>query len=159
MGRPEKPVPAHVEPEAASQEVLDEEPASVIEPEEESDGAAISKAAAVRDALAKGNDSPEAGIGYLHSVYGIEMTRQTFSSYKAQEKARQAKRQSEEPNAEPANGGPKPKAPLVEGYVAPPEKPRAADGEADLLASLEALKPLVASLGVEKVKRPAELLG
>jgi hypothetical protein len=158
MGRPEKPVPAHVEPEAASQEVLDEEPASVIEPEEESDGASISKAAAVRDALAKGNDSPEAGIGYLHSVYGIVMTRQMFSSYKAQEKARQAKKQAAAPaKAEPAKRGPKPREAAA--VAAPSPVVRKANGQADLLDALTAMKPLIAQYGAEQVKKMVDLLG
>ena len=47
---------------------------------------------------------------------------------------------------------------MGEGYVAPPEKPRAVTGETDLLAAMEAMKPLVAALGAEKVKRIADLL-
>ena len=50
----------------------------------------------------------------------------------------------------------KPKA-AVEGYLAPPLKP-SADGEAALLAAMEAMKPLVAALGADKVKRIADLL-
>ena len=48
---------------------------------------------------------------------------------------------------------------LVEGYIAPPPRQPATGSRPDLLEFLEALKPLVVSLGVEKVKRLAELLG
>jgi hypothetical protein len=41
----------------------------------------------------------------------------------------------------------------------PPPKQPANGSKPDLIESLEALKPLVASLGVERVKRLAELLG
>ena len=64
--------------------------------------------------------------------------------------------------AEPAakgKPGRKPKESLsqgVDGYLATP--PQAANGEADLLAAMEAMKPLVAALGADKVKRIADLL-
>ena len=57
--------------------------------------------------------------------------------------------------------GRKPKAApgqAVEGYLAPPPKPQASGGESDLLAAMEAMKPLVAALGADKVKRIADLL-
>jgi hypothetical protein len=57
--------------------------------------------------------------------------------------------------------GRKPKADsqTVEGHVAPPLKPRAVDAQPDLLTAMEAMKPLVDSLGKEQVKRILELLG
>jgi len=45
--------------------------------------------------------------------------------------------------------------PKVEGAVAPP-KPA---GEGDLLDAIEAMKPLIASLGADKVHRLVDLLG
>jgi hypothetical protein len=78
MGRPKKSAPKHVEPEDESQEALEEFEA---EEEAETTGKAISKAAAVRDALEQGEDSPEDGTAYIKKIHGIEMTRQTFSSY------------------------------------------------------------------------------
>lgn len=46
----------------------------------------------------------------------------------------------------------------VEGYLAPPPQ-HPASGETDLLDAMEAMKPLVASLGKEQVKRIVDLLG
>jgi hypothetical protein len=158
MGRPKKSAVKHIEPEDEVQESPEEEPTVVFEPEEESDGASISKAAAVRDALAKGIDSPEAGIGYLNSVYGIVMTRQTFSSYKAQQKARDAKKQAAAPaKVQPAKRGPKPR----EALAAPAQSPvvQKANGQADLLDALTAMKPLIAQYGAAKIKQMVDLLG
>ena len=53
--------------------------------------------------------------------------------------------------------GRKPKA--VEGVLSAPKRARSSNDEADLIAAMEALKPLVASLGVDRVKRLTELLG
>jgi hypothetical protein len=47
--------------------------------------------------------------------------------------------------------------PAGEGYLAPPKIE--AKGDVDLIEALEAMKPLVASLGAEKVKRLVDLLG
>jgi hypothetical protein len=152
-----KSAPKHVEPEEESQELPEEEP----ETEEEATGKAISKAAAVRDALEQGEESPEDGVAYIKKIHGIEMTRQTFSSYKAQEKSRQAKKQEAAPKAKPGRKPREVAAPsqAVEGYLAPPSKPPVVAGETDLLAAMEAMKPLVASLGADKVKRIVDLLG
>lgn len=157
MGRPKKSAPKYVEPEGESQELPEEEPD--IEAEE-TGGKAISKAAAVRDALEQGEDGPEDGVAYIKKIHGIEMTRQSFSSYKAQEKARQAKKSGKPAPAAEAKPGRKPKAasPAAEGYLAPPPKPTPAGGS-DLLDAMEAMKPLVASLGKEQVKRIVDLLG
>ena len=43
--------------------------------------------------------------------------------------------------------------------MAPPLKPRAVDAQPDLLTAMEAMQPLVDSLGKEQVKRILELLG
>jgi hypothetical protein len=112
----------------------------------------VSKAEGVRQALAAGKESPEDGVAYLLDNFGIVMDRQTFSSNKAQEKARQAKKAGAAPTGKP---GRKPKI-TVEGYLAPPTKPR---GDGDLLETLEALKPLLASHGADKLHRLVDLLG
>jgi hypothetical protein len=158
MGRPKKTAPKHVEPEDESQEAPEEEP-EVEEDEPEASGKAISKAAAVRDALEQGEDSPEDGVTFIKKVHGIEMTRQTFSSYKAQEKARQAKKgvSKGKPGRKPKAVAPVPKAPLVEGFVAPPEKPKAV-GEPDVLLALEGVKELVSQFGADRVKKMVDLL-
>jgi hypothetical protein len=80
-----------------------------------------------------------------------------WSSYKAQQKARDAK-SSDAPKGKP---GRKPKAApsqAVEGYLAPPPKSVPAGGD-DLIESLETLKPLIAQYGADKVKRLVDLLG
>ena len=151
MGRPKKSVPKHVEPEEESQEILEEEP--------EAEEKTISKAAAVRDALEQGEESPEDGVAYIEKVHGIEMTRQTFSSYKAQQKARDAKKGASKgkPSRKPRQVAESSQA--IDGYLAPPPKPAPSGGQPDLIEAMEAMKPLVASLGAEKVKRLVDLLG
>lgn len=52
---------------------------------------------------------------------------------------------------------PKTAAPAVEGNLAPP--PPAPTGGSDLPDAIEAIKPLVARLGEEQVKRIVDLLG
>jgi hypothetical protein len=154
VGRPKKSVPAHVEPEDASQEIPDEEPARVIEL------SAISKADAVRAALSAGKELPGDIHDFVLSKFGHDIPKQTISSYKAQEKARQEKKAAAAPKAEPAKRGPKPKAAApaaVEGYVAPPAKPKAA-GEPDVLLALEGVKELMATYGADKVRRIVDLL-
>jgi hypothetical protein len=112
----------------------------------------VSKAEAVREALAAGKEMPEEGVAYLLDHFGIVMDRQTFSSNKSQEKAREAKKAEAAPKGKP---GRKPKA-AVEGYLAPPPKAR---GNGDVLETLEALKPLIASHGAQKLHRLVDLLG
>ena len=84
-------------------------------------------------------------------IFGIEMSKPHFSAVKSQLKKREGGGAA--PKGRP---GRKPKA-AVEGYLAPPKV--VPTGEGDLLEALEAMKPLVARLGVEKVKRIVDLLG
>jgi len=137
MGRPKKAKPA--EPETA--------------PEAAPATSTISKAEAVRQALSAGMETPEDGTGFIKSNYGIEISKQMWSSYASQQKARDSKKADGAPKGKP---GRKPRA-TVEGYLAPP--PKKATGEADLLETLEALKPLIASHGADRVKRLVDLLG
>ena len=61
---------------------------------------------------------------------------------------------------ERAKRGRKPKAAApaaIEGYVAPPEKPKAA-GEPDVLLALEGVKGLVDTYGADKIRRIVDLL-
>jgi hypothetical protein len=92
--------------------------------------------------------------------FGHDIPNQMVSSYKAQEKARQAKKEAAAPKAEPAKRGLKPKAatPVVDGYVAPPVKPKAAS-EPDMLLALEGIKELVGQFGAEKLKRMVDIIG
>jgi hypothetical protein len=112
----------------------------------------ITKSEAVRRALADGVDQPADGVAYVRDNFGLELSPTHFSAVKS---THLKKQQGE--SAPKGKPGRKPKA-AVEGYLAPPPKP-AADGETDLLAAMEAMKPLVASLGADKVKRIVDLLG
>jgi hypothetical protein len=107
----------------------------------------VTKAQAVRDALADGLDGLDEIVKFAKSRYGLEVTKQQASIYKSKEKMK---------SAASLKRGRKPK-PAVEGYIAPPKSTPKDD--ADLLDAMEAMKPLVASLGAEKVKRIVDLLG
>ncbi len=109
------------------------------------------KTEAVRMAIAAGFGSPQVGSGYIQSQFGMDVSPQHFSSTKSQLKTKELE-------DTPARKSKADSSKDVEGYVALPAKP-AAGGEEELLAALEAMKPLVASLGAEKVKRLADLLG
>lgn len=129
MGRPKKPAKSTPTAKSESgQETHDKEP--------------VSKADAVRAALAKGLDSLDDIEGFVKSQYGLEISRQMLSSYKAQQRAREAKKAG----GEPAKRGPKPKAAASSG------------GDGDILSALEALKPLIASQGAEKLHRLIDVL-
>jgi hypothetical protein len=111
----------------------------------------VSKTEAVRQAIAEGLNSPGDIAAFAKSKYGLEIPKPQVSAYKAQAKKKAAGGGS---NGKP---GRNPKA-SVEGYLAPPPK-IVPTGEGDLLDALEAMKPLVASLGKEKVHRLVDLLG
>ena len=102
----------------------------------------ISKTEAIRRALAEGYESPEAGTDYILKTFGLEIGRQHFSSTKSQLKSKEGKKKP----------GRKPRA-VVEGYLAPPSS-----GGPELLDAIEAMKPLVANLGPDQVKRIVDLL-
>jgi hypothetical protein len=110
-----------------------------------------SKSDAVRMAIAAGFDGPQVGAGYIQSQFGLDVSPEHFSAVKSADKKKVL---TEVPKSKPRR---KSKA-EVEGYLAPPPKPQG-DGEADLLAAMEAMKPLVEQLGAEKVKRIVDLLG
>jgi hypothetical protein len=112
--------------------------------------AAVSKSEAARTAIAEGIEAPQDAVAFIKTRFGIVMDPQHFSAVKSQMKKKEG--------VPPAKRGRKPKSQAVEGYLAPPPNPRA-DGDATLLAAMETMKPLVASLGVAKVKKLAELLG
>ena len=119
-----------------------EEPAEAAAPKE-----TVSKAEAVRQAIAAGMDTPADGVEFIKAHYGIEMPRPMWSSYVSQAKAREQKK-----SGEPAKRGPKPK------LAATAPEPAPANGDGDLLSALEALKPLIASQGAEKLHRLIDVL-
>ena len=107
MGRPKKSAPVLHEPEEdISQEVPDEEPARVID-ENEADntvesGGSISKAQAVRNAMAKGLEKPGAIAEFAKTRYGLDIAKQQVSAYKSQAKNREKKQGGEDPAEAPA---------------------------------------------------------
>jgi hypothetical protein len=153
MAKKKSAAPKHVEPEDESQESPEEEPETEETDSTSSHGKAISKAEAIRRVIADGIDNPSVGSQEIKKRFGIDVTPQHFSATKAQMKSKQGG-----PKGKP---GRKPKgatSQAVEGYLAPPPKPAPAGGS-ELLDAMEAMKPLVASLGKEQVKRIVDLLG
>lgn len=98
-----------------------------------------SKSDAVRMAIAAGFDGPQVGAGYIQSQFGLDVSPEHFSAVKSADKKKVL---TDEPKGKP---GRKPKD--------------ATNGEVDLLAAIETMKPLVAALGADKVKKIADLLG
>lgn len=111
-------------------------------------GGKITKSEAVRRAIAAGAEQPAEGVPYIRDNFGLEITPTHFSAVKTAEKKKGAIKIRRRPGRRTA---------AVEGYLAPPPKP--VGDESELIAAMEAMKPLVASLGAEKVKRLADLLG
>jgi hypothetical protein len=154
MGRPKKSVPVHIEPEDESQEAPEEEPVKALEslPKD-----AVSQSNAARAALDAGYEKPAEAVKYIKDTFGIEMNPQYFSAIKTRTKGAPAAKKAAPAKPESAKRGPKAKAPLVEGYVAPPEKPKAA-AEPDVLLALEGVKELVDTYGADKIRRIVDLL-
>jgi hypothetical protein len=117
----------------------------------------MSKAEAIRRALAAGHEGPQEGTAYIHREFGIEVAPQHFSATKSQIKSREGPKKAKvKPGRKPKAAAP---SQAVDGYLARPPKPSATGDQTDLLAAMEAMKPLVAALGADKVKRIADLLG
>jgi hypothetical protein len=153
MGRPRKvmnPSPAPIEPEEESQEVpeVDEEGVPGITGEK-----GMNKSKAARAAIDAGYEKPVEAVGYIKRQFGIDLNPQHFSSIKSNYRRSQGEAK---PVRKAEARTPSKQATAVEGYVAPPPNP--ADG-GDLLDTLEALKPLIAQHGAEKLKRMVDLLG
>ncbi|QDV34879.1 hypothetical protein [Tautonia plasticadhaerens] len=165
-----KAAPKHVEPEDESQDLPeDQAELEATEPDDQDEpvtgGKAISKAEAIRRSLAAGHDGPQEGTAYIRREFGIEITPQHWSATRSQMKSRAAKKGNGGGDAPKPKGRPgrKPREAAtkgVEGYLAPPpqQKP-AVGGQGELLAAMEAMKPLVDSLGKDQVKRIVDLLG
>ena len=145
--------------------------ASTTQTEGESQAAGekpITKADAIRRTLAEGVTDAHAGVAHIKTHFGLDVSPGHFAASKSKEKA---------PAGEPATAAPrrgrppgktntvtvkvkrgrKPKA-AVEGYLAPPPK-SSAEPTGDLLAQMEALKPLVESMGKDRAKRIIDLIG
>ncbi|HYH66062.1 MAG TPA: hypothetical protein VD866_15315 [Urbifossiella sp.] len=113
----------------------------------------VNKAAAVRAALAEGVDTPDEGIAFIKARYGIEMGKPMWSSYRSQEKARQAKR---------AGGGStrRGRAPRVASAVPDAASaPAPSNGSIGVAGSVQAIKSLCDQLGANQVVAIAQLFG
>jgi hypothetical protein len=107
----------------------------------------ISKAAAVRAALAHGLDGLDDIAAYVKAKNGHEIPKPQISAYKAQENARNRK------GSEPAPKLAKPKPAVL------PAAKHGGGGETDLITAMEAIKPCVKEHGAERLKRIIDLLG
>ncbi|HEX4611053.1 MAG TPA: hypothetical protein VH092_22875 [Urbifossiella sp.] len=127
------------------------------EPADETDSATatkVSKADAVRAALADGVDTPDEGVAYILKKFGIEMGKPMWSSYRSQEKARLAKKAA---GGAPGRRGRTPRvdsAPVGAPFPVP-----ALNGSIGLAGSVGAIKELVDHLGVDQVVSIAKLFG
>lgn len=108
------------------------------------DTATITKAEAVRHALADGIDKPEDGVSFLKEKFGLTITAQQFSTYKSIEK----KRAGKAPRRRAASA-------RQSGALAAPSS----NGPSGLATSVEAIKTLVEMYGVEQVVSIAQLFG
>ena len=106
----------------------------------ETDGRPRSKAGAARATLAEGITVPKQASAHIKKKYGIDISPQQFSAEKSRLKHR--------------GGLPG----LGEGFLAAPPR-QDAQGDAHLLEAMEVIKPLIAQLGPDKVKRMVDLLG
>lgn len=110
----------------------------------------ISTAKAVRDAIAKGIESPAEIVGYLKSQFGIDTTKQMVSSYKSKLKARN--------NAGTEQGATSKHEPEHRPKASSSVRKSTVNGDGDLLDALASMKPLIAQFGAEKVKKMVDLL-
>jgi hypothetical protein len=123
----------------------------------------INKAAAIRRALAEGLTKYEDAAPFIKTHLGHDITPGHFASAKSREKPSggPAPKRGRPPGKTmavtvKAKRGRKPKAAVASPAASSP-KPRADSG--DLLAEMEALKPLVESMGKDKAHRIIDLLG
>lgn len=107
-----------------------------------------SKSDAVRMAIAAGFDTPQIGAGYIQGQFGLDVSPEHFASVKSADK----KKVLTESPAGQARRKPK------KGAESEPTPRSTRKGETDLIAAIETMKPLVAALGADKVKRIADLL-
>lgn len=118
-------------------------------PKSETAKPTMTKAEAVRQAIAKGHASPSEGVKFIKAQFGIVVPKQQFSVYKSDFKVRAKKAQKKAKAA---------------GILAPPAKPVvtkvsvASQAEPDVILAFERIKPLVQKFGVANVKKMVDLL-
>lgn len=87
-----KPRDAKAPSEEEKQQIEAENP-----PHESNGRETITKAEAVRRAMAAGVDTPAEGAAYVKEHFGIEMDAKTFSLNRSQQRAREARQSGDEP--------------------------------------------------------------
>ncbi len=92
-------------------------------------------------------EKPDDGVAFIKAKYGVDLPKPMWSSYRAQQKARDQKKAGEETGGQ---AGPEPRQVAETGHVGPPKIQ--AKGDGDLLDALKSLKGLVSTHGVDKVK-------
>ena len=130
-----------------------------VEDESQTGEKGMNKSQAARAAIDAGYSKPGEAVDYIKSEFGVDINRQHFSAIKSNYLKAQDEAKSTAAKGKP---GRKPKSASsrsVEGYLAPSPKHRNADGKADLIESLEVLKPLIAHYGADQLKRLVDLLG
>jgi hypothetical protein len=156
MSRSRKSARAATERSDESQGVPGGSAVDAIAPEsaDEPEGVGPSKSEAARQAMKAGYQKPAQAVVWMKETFGIDMNPQHFSAIKSNDKKKEAGTAAK---ADPARRVSR-SAAIIEGYVAPPERPRNA-GEPDMLLALEGVKELVNQFGAERVKRMVDLLG
>jgi hypothetical protein len=134
----------------AAKQLSKKSPAGKSRVEASANEGTISKADAVRAALAKGLATPTAGVNFIKAEFGVVMPKQQFSVYKSEFKKRALKVKLKGKAVPKSTAAPA-------GFLSPPPKPRT--GEPDVLLAVETIKPLVQQFGAAKLKRIVELLG
>jgi hypothetical protein len=124
----------------------------------------MTKSGAVKAAMDAGVESLEEIADFAKKTFGLDIAKPHISAEKSRLKGKnavtvtaRAERGGLPGEAAGANRGRKPEA-AVEGYLAPPPKPRSENGGSDLLAEMEVIKPLVESMGKERAHRIIDLL-
>jgi hypothetical protein len=117
-------------------------------------GEEMSKADAVRAAIAAGIEKPKDGVEYVKKEFGIEITPATFSVTKSQDakKAREGGSEVAEKPTTTAKRGPKPKT-AAPAAAAAPSTNGSTGG-----SLVQGLKALVERYGVEDVREVLELM-
>jgi len=116
--------------------------ASAAAPQSGTPSHAMTKADAVRAAIADGADKPIDGAAYIKEKFGLDVTPQQFSTYKSLAKKKGGQEGHGKRGRKPA---------------AKPAAASSANGPKDVVQALEAIKALVNQLGVDQVQRIAEI--
>lgn len=165
MARPRKAASQHVEEEDASQEI---EELEATEPDDEEDDepeadeprGKVTKAAAIRAAIAAGKDSPDEGIAFIRDRFGLDVSKQHWSASRSQfkrkeglggPKAARAPRKAKQATASEGVPTPAPRARTA------PAAQQAPASESGMISDLAAVKALVKRLGAQQVKEIADL--